>query len=64
MVRHGESLWSIAESVVIAENPAANEHQVAEYWHRLIESNRSTLRNPSNVDLLYPGDIVTLPTPS
>lgn len=63
IVRQGESLWSIAESVVIGSNPVADEHQVAEYWHRLIESNRASLRNPANADLLYPGDVVKLPVP-
>jgi hypothetical protein len=57
-------LWSIAESVVIAANPDADEHEVAQYWHRLVDSNKSSLRNPSNADLLYPGDIVMLPTPA
>ena len=36
--------------------------QIAPYWQRVITANQSTLRS-GNPSLIFPGEIVTLPTP-
>ena len=53
-VQPGDSFWSIA-----AEETGG--HDVAGYWLELIEVNRAVLVDPSNVDLLYPGQVLRLP---
>lgn len=61
-VRAGEHFWSIAEQV-LAERwkrpPTADE--VERYWRALVEQNRSQLADPRNPDLVYPGQVFTLP---
>ena len=61
---HGDSLWSIARGALVAageSNP--DDRMVTAYWRRLIERNRQTLVVPSNPDLIYAGQVVSLPTP-
>lgn len=60
----GESLWSIAATHLasstgrdVAAIPVA---EVALYWVRVCDANRSTLRS-GDLDLIYPGEVVTLP---
>ena len=58
----GDSFWSIA--VEELSDPSGNppsDRQVAAYWRRLIDANRSRLVDPGNPDLLYPGQMLTLP---
>lgn len=56
VVAAGESLWTIA-AVRVA--PGAD---VAPYWARMVEANRATLRS-GNPNLIYPGEVVELPSP-
>jgi hypothetical protein len=59
VVEPGDSFWSIAEDVVGGER----ERAVGRYWRTLVEANRSRLVDPSNPDLLVPGQELTLPDP-
>jgi resuscitation-promoting factor RpfA len=52
----GEHLWSIA-AAHLRDVPAAD---VAPYWRRLVEHNRSRLRS-GDPDLVYSGEVVELP---
>lgn len=62
VVKPGENLWSIAAAhlaEVRGERPAPRE--VTPYWQSLIDTNRSTLPDPDNPDLLYRGIELQLP---
>jgi nucleoid-associated protein YgaU len=58
----GDNLWQIARAEVIrtsgADRPA--DSQIAPYWQRVVEANRSTLRS-GDPSLIFPGEVVTLP---
>jgi nucleoid-associated protein YgaU len=54
VVRPGDSFWSIAEE-------EAGAPGVGPYWRALIDLNRGRLVDPSNPDLLYPGQVLRLP---
>ncbi|HVL02965.1 MAG TPA: hypothetical protein VM386_00875, partial [Acidimicrobiales bacterium] len=63
-VRSGDHLWSVAEHVL--EHGGADstsDAAVAEYWRRLIAANTDRLADPGNPDLLFPGQVLTLPSP-
>lgn len=62
IVRPGDNLWSIAEAVLQqrAGTPADLE-AVEAYWHRLVETNRPNLADPTNPDLLFTGQQLSLP---
>lgn len=60
-VESGDNLWSIADNQLQAT--AGTEPTTAtiiEYWRRLIETNRTTLRS-GDPNLIYPGELVALP---
>lgn len=58
----GDSLWSIAtEELATTGGGPPDLRQVTGYWHRLIETNRAVLVDPTNPDLIYPGQVFTLP---
>ncbi|MBW3665130.1 MAG: hypothetical protein KY469_18705 [Actinobacteria bacterium] len=62
VVQRGEHFWSIAEARVAAVSPdPPREHEIAEYWHRLIAANRGVLAVPDEPDLLFPGQVLSLP---
>lgn len=64
VVTSGDSLWSIAEDALLdAGGGVPTDAAVMRYWRQLIEANRSGLVEPTNPDLIYAGQIVTLPTP-
>lgn len=60
-VRPGDHLWSIAERHLAARDTPPTEDQVADYWRRLIEANRDRLVDPTNPDLILPGQQFALP---
>lgn len=64
-VAAGDHLWMIAEEV-LAESTGStpDEADVADYWWVLIEANRARLVAPDNPDLLFPGQVLTIPAPT
>jgi hypothetical protein len=59
----GESFWRIAADRVAHETGhRPSDAEVAVYWRRLIEQNRSRLADPGNPDLLFPGQRLDLPS--
>jgi LysM domain len=62
VIEAGESFWSVArDQVAEALRANADDAEVRSYWLRLIEANRSILVDPSNPDLLFVGQTLTLP---
>lgn len=58
----GESFWRIAaDRMAAAARRTPSDEEVAVYWRRLIEHNRSRLVDPDNPDLLLPGQRLDLP---
>jgi hypothetical protein len=63
-VRPGECLWTIADQVLAgAWGRPPSDEEVAPYWRTLVEANRSALADPSNADLVFPGQTFTVPAP-
>jgi nucleoid-associated protein YgaU len=61
-VRAGDSFWSIAaQRVGSAAGLATSDAEVARYWRVLIEANRDHLAVAGEPDLIYPGQVFTLP---
>jgi nucleoid-associated protein YgaU len=58
VVAPGDSFWSLAEAHVA---PGARPSALTAYWRRFVEANRSRLVDPANPDLLYAGQVLTLP---
>ena len=58
VVESGDSFWSIAEDMV-GDGAALDA-----YWHQLIAANRVRLAVPDQPDLLFPGQVLTLPRPA
>lgn len=66
IVAPGDSLWSIAEEALLdarGTDRPPSDAEVARYWRRVIEANRLALVDPSNPDLIYPGQVIALPSP-
>lgn len=60
----GECFWSIAEDVLAAAwGRAPSDAEIVPYWRVLIEANRATLADPANEDLIFPGQVFTVPPP-
>lgn len=64
-VQRGDHFWSIAQRVLAEawRRPVA-AHEVAPYWRTLVADNRSRLADPANPDLLFAGQVLTVPTVS
>jgi hypothetical protein len=64
IVRPGDNLWTIAETALAAawERPP-DLSDLGAYWWQVVQLNRPRLPRPSDPDLLFPGDEVSLPTP-
>jgi hypothetical protein len=61
-VQPGECFWSIADDVLTqARGRTPSEAEVVPYWRLLIEANRSALADRDNADLVFPGQVFTLP---
>ena len=61
-MRRGDSFWRIAvelETSRLGRTPTNTE--VAEYWLRLVDENRSRLARPADANLIYPGQELSLP---
>jgi nucleoid-associated protein YgaU len=63
-VRPGEHLWAVAEQVLgQAWGRPATDTEIDPYWRALVAANRSRLPDPDNPDLVYPGEVLTVPPP-
>lgn len=62
IVRPGDNLWSIAEAVLQERSGTPADLEAVEgYWHRLVATNRQNLADPTNPDLLFTGQQLSLP---
>ncbi len=61
VVQPGESFWAIAERHVLANNPHADDHEIARYWEALQALNAHLLPAPGIPDLLFPRTELLLP---
>jgi nucleoid-associated protein YgaU len=61
VVAKGDHLWKISGYYLngVLGRPATNV-EITPYWRRVIATNRTNLRS-GDPDLIYPGEIVTLP---
>lgn len=60
----GDHLWHVAEATLAgAWGRAPADGEVARYWTGLVEANRDVLADPSNPDLIHPGQVFRLPDP-
>jgi nucleoid-associated protein YgaU len=41
----------------------ATDAEIDPYWRALVAANRSRLPDPDNPDLVYPGEVLTVPPP-
>lgn len=61
-VRRGDHLWRIAHDTLAARlGHQPVDAEVVPYWEQLIETNRPRLVDPNNPDLIFPGQVFTLP---
>lgn len=64
-VTEGESFWTIANQIMAeARARPVSAEELDGYWRLLIEANRSRLADPSNPDLIYPGQVFDVPPPA
>lgn len=60
----GDHLWSLAERALTeAWGREPTDGELAPYWEQLVEVNRHRLADPANPDLVFPGQVVTVPVP-
>ena len=64
LVVAGESFWTIAErSVSERLGRPPTEVETAAHWRRLVDANRDRLVDHDNPDLIFPGQVLTVPPP-
>jgi hypothetical protein len=64
VVGAGDHLWSVADRALTgAWGRAASDAELAPYWEQVVAVNRERLADPGNPDLLFPGQVVSVPTP-
>ena len=58
----GDHLWGVAERTLSeAWGRPPTDAEVDPYWRAVIEANRERLRDPGNPDLVFAGQVLTLP---
>lgn len=63
-VASGDHLWHIAQSILGQRwGRAPTDAEVTPYWSAVVEANRSSLADPNNPDLIFPGQVFMLPDP-
>jgi len=61
-VQPGECFWTIADDVLErAWGRPPTDAEIVPYWQRLIAANRAGLADPKNADLIFPGQVLTVP---
>lgn len=63
VVQPGDSLWSIAEEALVDLTGHADDRTISRYWRRVVDANRAALVDPGNPDLIFAGQVITLPAP-
>ena len=64
IVAKGDHLWKISgHHLHRVLGRQATNLEISPYWRRVIETNRTNLRS-GDPDLIYPGEVVTLPAVS
>ena len=60
----GDHLWSVAERALATAwgRPPADD-EVAPFWEQVVDVNHARLADPGNPDLLFVGQVVTVPAP-
>jgi nucleoid-associated protein YgaU len=63
-IQPGDHLWGVARATLAdhRSTPVSNQ-DVATYLEQLVDANRANLADPRNPDLVYPGQVMTLPPP-
>lgn len=63
VVVRGDNLWSISKQAFTSQfGRDPNETELRTYWAAVIQANRDRLLNHDNADLIFPGQIIELPT--
>ena len=58
----GDSLWSLAErGLSVSSGRSVSEAELVPYWRTVVERNRSRLVDPTNADLIFPGQVFEVP---
>lgn len=62
VVGKGDHFWKISARHLkeTGRHPRADE--IGPYWRQVVDANRDTIRS-GDPDLIYPGEVVLLPTP-
>ncbi len=62
VVALGQNFWTIAESTLTTRHKREpTEAELHAYWVDLVAANRAELRDPTNPDLIFPGQMIRLP---
>jgi DNA-binding SARP family transcriptional activator/nucleoid-associated protein YgaU len=63
-VEGGDNFWSLAEEqLTTAWGRPPTDAEIVPHWQALVEQNRAALAPPGDPDLIYPGQVFTVPTP-
>jgi nucleoid-associated protein YgaU len=62
-IQPGDHLWSIAQAELARRHPdrLVTDREITTYWKRLCNANVANLRDPNNLDLIFPGDTLVIP---
>ena len=65
VVEQGDSFWSVAAETLAdragGTREAPDDGDIERYWRLLVDTNRPRMPDPTNPDLLIPGQELTLP---
>lgn len=63
-VTPGQSFWEVAEAELTRSwDRTPTDGDVGRYWSTVVEANRDRLASPTDPDLIFPGQVFTLPPP-